>query len=216
MSFDDVLKTSLVFAHFVASAVALATILRADFLILSRFSRQLAPKACERIHDVKSVVGAALTVLWLTGLAICIQGHLHDPAYLLNQKLWMKVLVVVVLTINGGFLHRFAFSHIRPGVQLCEAAPRQRAMLTLMASLSSASWAFACLLGIARALNNKPNFGDILGMYALVLAGVFATGLLVTNLLASWHRQGLAMPLSWLLLHDLPRDAEPRESELRF
>jgi hypothetical protein len=58
-------------------------------------------------------------------------------------------------------------------------------MLTLMASLNSAGWVFACFLGIARVLNNKQNFADIAGLYALMLTGVFAFGLLVTSFLGS-------------------------------
>ena len=74
MTFDEIFKTSLVFVHFLASAVALATILRADFLILTHFTSKLSSKACDRIHAAKSVVSGALAVLWVTGVVICIHG----------------------------------------------------------------------------------------------------------------------------------------------
>ena len=193
MSFDDILKTGLVFLHFMASAVALATILRADFLILMHYTSKLSTKACDRIHGAKSVVSGALWVLWLSGIAICAHGYLYDPAYLMNQKLWMKVLVVVTLSANGWFLHSFAFRFIRPGVRLSEAQPHRRAVLTLMACLSLTSWIFACFLGIARALNNKDNFPNLMSLY-LLLGVSLVTSLLLTHLLGYWHRRGAATP----------------------
>lgn len=86
MTFDEALKTGLVFVHFVASAIALASILGADFLILARFPKRLTPRECERIHGAKLVVSAALAVLWVTGVGICLQGYLHDAAYIENEN----------------------------------------------------------------------------------------------------------------------------------
>ncbi|MGC4060593.1 MAG: hypothetical protein QM749_06985 [Aquabacterium sp.] len=190
MTFDEIFKTSLVFVHFFASAVALATILRADFLILTHFTSKLSPKACARIHSAKSVVSGALMVLWLTGIMICVHGYMHDPSYVLNQKLWMKVLVVLTLSVNGWFLHRFAFHAIQPGARLSDALPRQRMILTLMACLSSSSWVFACFLGIARALNNRENFAGVMEAYLVMLAVNIAVGLMLTALLARLQKRG--------------------------
>lgn len=218
MTFDEIFKTSLVFVHFFASAVALATILRADFLILTHFTSKLSMQACARIHAAKTVVSGALAVLWLTGVTICVHGYMHDPAYLLNEKLWIKVLVVLTLSLNGWFLHRFAFDAIQPGARLSDAAPRQRTILTLMACLSSSSWVFACFLGIARVLNNKHNFAGVLGAYLLMLAVNIVIGLALTAFLARLEQRG-ALSGSWRvsrLLGALKRRANDwQESELQ-
>ena len=218
MTFDEIFKTGLVFVHFFASAVALATILRADFLILTHFTSKLSVKACARIHAAKSVVSGALAVLWLTGVMICVHGYMHDPAYILNEKLWVKVLVVVALSLNGWFLHRFAFGAIQPGARLSDAVPRQRMILTLMACLSSSSWVFACFLGIARVLNNKHNFAGVMGAYSLMLAVNIAIGLALTTLLARLDKHG-GLNGSWRvsrLLGALKRRANDwQESELQ-
>ena len=218
MTFDEIFKTSLVFVHFLASAVALATILRADFLILTHFTSKLSAKACDRIHAAKSVVSGALAVLWVTGVVICIHGYLHDPAYILNQKLWMKALVVLTLSLNGWFLHRFAFGAIQPGARLSDAAPRQRMVLTLMACLSSSSWVFACFLGIARVLNNKQNFAGVMEAYLLMLAVNVVIGLALTALLARMdQRRGLdgSWRVSRLLDALKRRTGDWQESELQ-
>lgn len=50
MPVNDILKMMLVFVHFFASAVAVATILRTDFLILSYYTSLLTRKAVDRIQ----------------------------------------------------------------------------------------------------------------------------------------------------------------------
>ena len=197
MAVNDILKMMLVFVHFFASAVAVATILRTDFLILSYYTSTLTRKAVDRIHSAKTVVSASLTVLWISGLAICLQGYLNDPAYLLNQKLWLKVMVVVALTLNGWFLHRFAFGSIQRGARLCDAMPHQRAVLVLMATISSSSWIFACFLGIARALNNKHNFAGLVSLYLLLLGVSLVGALVLTHLLTRMAGSGSRDAQRW-------------------
>ena len=178
---DEILKTGLVFMHYFASAAALMTIVRTDFFILSHYTNALTPESCGRIHASKTVVGIALVILWLTGAAICVQGYLQNPDYILNQKLWMKVAVVVTLTINGFFLHRFAFRCVQPGARLCDILPRARAALTLMATISSGSWIFASFLGIARTLNDKQNFTNLAVVYVLLVTAIVVGGLITVS-----------------------------------
>lgn len=190
MTFDEILKTSLVFVHFVASAVALATILRADFLILSNYTQTLTARVCDQIHSAKLIVSVALWALWISGLAICAQGYLNDPAYVMNQKLWMKVAVVMTLTVNGWFLHRYAFGFIRLDARLSDAPARHRSVLSLLACLSSTSWLFASFLGIARALNHRNNLGDLVELYLVALSMALCVSMVVTRSLVRAHRKG--------------------------
>ncbi|MDO4905858.1 MAG: hypothetical protein Q4A16_10005 [Lautropia sp.] len=184
LDYLEVLGLGLVFMHFVASAVAVVTILQTDVLLLKRYTVPLTRSDCRRIHKAKPVVTAALWVLWITGILICLRGYLNDPAYLLNQKLMMKVLVVEILTLNGIFLHSVAFKYVKPGRVLARESTMSQRLLVLMGSLSSTSWLFACFLGIARPLNHQMNFYLLLGFYLALLAGAIFFGWLLTHVLA--------------------------------
>lgn len=175
------LGLALVFTHFVASAVALVTILQTDLFLLRRYASVLDKRDCRRIHQAKPLVTAALWVLWISGLLICLLGYLRDPAYLLNQKLMMKVLVVEILTLNGLFLHGFAFRFVRPGNVLARQAPSSQRLLVFLGCLSSVSWSFACFLGLARPLNGLPNFYELLSFYAVILLGATLVGWTITH-----------------------------------
>lgn len=182
-----ILGLVLVFTHFVASAVAVVTILQTDWLLLKRYDEALTRRDVRQIHQAKPVVTVALWVLWLTGLSICVLGYLKNPDYLFNQKLMMKLLVVEILTLNGLFLHEVAFKHVRPGRVMAAQSPITQRMLVLMGALSSTSWLFACFLGIARPLNNLPNFYDLLSGYLVILLGSVLVGWGMTHWLARRH-----------------------------
>ncbi len=184
LDYLEVFGLALVFVHFVASAVAIVTILNTDILLLKRYTVPLSRGDCRRIHKAKPIVTAALWVLWLTGIAICLRGYFNDPAYILNQKLMMKVLVVEILTLNGIFLHHVAFKYVKPGRVLAHESPSSQRLLVLMGSLSSTSWLFACFLGIARPLNHQLNFYLLLGFYLALLAGAILVGWVLTYFLA--------------------------------
>lgn len=184
MDFLKILGMALVFTHFVASALAVTTILQTDLLLLRRYTEPLGRRDCRKIHRAKPLVTAALWVLWLSGLSICALGYLQSPAYLLNEKLMMKLLVVEILTVNGLFLHGVAFRHVRPGRVLANQPVMSQRLLVFMGTLSSVSWLFACFLGIARPLNNQPNFYGLLGLYLAVLALAVLAGWLLTYWLA--------------------------------
>ncbi|MDO5056810.1 MAG: hypothetical protein Q4E06_05680 [Lautropia sp.] len=183
MDFLKLLGLALVFTHFVASAVALVTILQTDLFLLRRYTTALSRRDCRRIHQAKPMVTAALWVLWISGVLICLLGWLRDPAYLLNQKLMMKVLVVEILTLNGLFLHGFAFKFVKPGVVLSRQSPSSQRLLVFLGCLSSVSWSFACFLGLARPLNKLPNFYELLSFYAVLLLGATMVGWAITHYL---------------------------------
>lgn len=192
MDFAKLPGMALVFSHFVASAVAIVTLLQTDFHLLRRYGAVLTTDDCQRIHRAKPVMTAALWALWITGILICLLGWLRDPAYLLNQKLMMKVLVVEILTLNGLFLHGYAFRFVKPGIVLARQGMRAQFTLAVLGAISSTSWLFACFLGLARPLNNLPNFYDILAFYGLMLGGAILGGWAVTQYLA--HRSHGATP----------------------
>lgn len=182
-----ILGLVLVFTHFMASAVAVVTILQTDLLLLKRYREALTRRDVRKIHQAKPVVTVALWVLWLTGLAICALGYLQNPDYLFNQKLMMKLLVVEILTLNGLFLHEVAFKHVKPGRVMAAQSQITQGMLVLMGCLSSTSWLFACFLGIARPLNHLSNFYALLSGYLVILLGSLVVGWGMTHWLARRH-----------------------------
>jgi hypothetical protein len=164
------IKNTLVFLHLLAMAMAVGKMLEYDFRFL-RFAH-LSPSA-ERSTELlrtKTTMTHALQLLWLTGLGLVYLGYTHAPTYLENEKLWMKVVTVSALTLNGVLMHRFAFPHMLRTTPFLALPLGTMLGLGMFASMSSVSWLFASFLGIARSWNNTVSFQYVLGVYLGLLA----------------------------------------------
>ncbi|MBS7660853.1 hypothetical protein I0D00_02665 [Pseudomonas lalucatii] len=170
------LKTLLIYSHLLATCVALGTLLQADHKLWRWRKEGLDEGRRAQLAEVQQVVGLALLALWGTGLALVAQGYLSvGPDYLLNQKLWAKGSVVVLLSINGLLLHRLGFPLLHQGAFV--ALPvSARLRLGLLGALSMSAWLFAAFLGVARPWNE--------GMTYLQVMGIFAALWLLASLLA--------------------------------
>lgn len=168
------LKTLLVYLHLLATAFALVELLKFDIRLLLNLNRPLAAVDLQRLISTKNTVTLALVVLWVTGIWFVVNGAIDEPGkYLTNQKLWMKVFTVSLLTVNGMLMHSIGFTRLRPGAVFSEMALRDQWLLLGMGVVSSVSWMFAAFLGIARAWNYTASFDDLLVMYLWFLWGGF-------------------------------------------
>ena len=92
------LKILLVYVHLLAACIALGGVLGADHKLWSWRKEALGQAQHEYLEETRKIATLALLALWVTGLLLVLQGYLLEgAAYLLNQKLWAKVAVVVLL-----------------------------------------------------------------------------------------------------------------------
>jgi hypothetical protein len=171
----EVIKSLVVFVHLIACCVALGLVLYLDMSLLFSRRRELSPKLLQDMQTLPTLVHHGLVALWATGFAIVAIGmQMKGLAYLDNPKLWVKVLVVTVLSINGWLLHRYALPMMVKSLRLSDLARKQRLHLCWMAGISGASWMTAAYLGIARYMNGSLSFTSILAVYLLVLLASLA------------------------------------------
>lgn len=163
--------------HCFALAIGLggATIL--DFVLLRSIRRPLDPANVAIFHIISNLVTLGLVLLWLSGLGFLIIYSQTDPALLQNPKLWAKVAIVVVLTINGIYIHRrvLPILQAQAGLMLFENLPPpiRHAMLTA-AAVSTVSWYVPFLLGMVRELNFAAPAETFLAAYVVALVLVWS------------------------------------------
>ena len=90
-----------------------------------------------------------------------------------NPTLWAKIVVVAVLTVNGGVLHAMVLPVLRSqaGRTVLDGLPaRVRVWMLTAGTVSAVSWYFPFLLGIVRELNFAASVGTFLMAYAASLA----------------------------------------------
>lgn len=163
------LKTLLVYAHLLASCLALGRVLVADHKLWLWRARQLDAVQLDYLAETQRVVTLALLALWISGLLLVLQGYLDEGrGYLLNQKLWAKVVIVVLLSLNGLLLHRVGFPPLQRAA-FCALPLPLRSRLALLGALSTTGWLFAAFLGVARLWNHVLSCQHVLAVFSALL-----------------------------------------------
>jgi len=164
----------LVLGHTLALALGLGAALLADWVVLRRLVFGIvSQKAAGQLIDLSHAVCAGLVLIWVTGALLVADNALAVPASIMNQKLWAKLAIVTVLTLNALLLHGIVLPRVtsRVGQPLFEWMFDWLPMVSiLLGAVSAMSWTFAAYLGVARELNGDANLRPILGSYLVALS----------------------------------------------
>lgn len=170
--------TALVFAHFLLASALLLRVLHTDYLVLKHYRVPLGRKLARHIEETKKIAFWGLAGLIVTGLLLVAYGAATNPEYMNNPKLWVKFLCVATLTANGFWVHRLSH-HITADTIPAELPYALSVQISIAGAVSSASWIFACWLGIARSWNKVVLFEDVLAHYGLVLLAAVCLSMVV-------------------------------------
>ena len=185
----DAIKTASIFLHLIGLSLGLGGALMLDALIFRYFY-------CDKITTEKlavfsfmtQVVSGGLILLWVTGFVFLALYYIYDPELLTNQKIWGKVFIVTMLTINGIMLHRKIFPILSRNVGkhlFADISIDEKAMMFGFASVSFVSWIFPVYLGASKSLNFKIGLDNILAMYMLFLSWTCLATYLVYKMIFS-------------------------------
>ena len=164
------IKVLFVYAHLIAACVAISVLFIQDLALASWRGRAMDAKAITNLQNSAGIVTYSLVALWITGLVIVAIGYLDNPAYIMNQKLWGKFSVVIILTLNGLILHRYSFPKLVSPQGYLGARSGEQLLVLMTAVISIISWLYSCYLGIARHWNNVAPYGYVMMIYVAVLA----------------------------------------------
>ena len=172
--------TLLLILHLTALAVGLDAALLADWIAVTRilFGR-LSARAAAQLQDLSMAVSVGLAMLWCSGAMLVWDNAIRAPATLGNEKLWAKLLIVTVLSLNAVVLHKLALPLVQARVGQALFERRQhgtRVLCALIAAVSFTSWVSALYLGAARELNGAVTMLDVLSFYVGGLFLVWLTG----------------------------------------
>ena len=202
------LRTSLQIIHVVGVAFGVGGATACDFLFLRAIQRN-AINFSEYllIHAITRLVTVGLILTILSGIGFLINYQINDPKLLANEKVWAKVTIVAVLTLNGALLHAYILPIMRSRVGTALINKEMfgtRHIFILAGVISGISWYAAVVLGLWRQLNFKVSYGEVMIAYAAVLALGFAACVPVMSWLmrrSSYKRSNLDHA-SGSLFHD--------------
>ncbi len=159
------------FAHLMGLVLGFGCAVLADVLILRQaILRPVTRQLTDWLSTISRFAFLGLLALWASGIGLVAARYAQDAAVLTNQKLWAKVVIVTLLSINGFFVHHHALRLVRSriGRKLFDHRSRSEFYgLTMIAAVSSVSWIAPIFLGVASELNHQVSVGVVLGVYAL-------------------------------------------------
>ena len=176
-------KSPLLLVHLLGVALSVGSVfildLRLATLLLGRRVNSFDVKLIETLTPL---VRIGLVLLWLSGLGFLLHYSFNDPHLLTNPKLHAKILIVLILTINGILVERLCLPAVmqskgRPFFACLKLLDRSEVMT--IATISAVSWYFVVALGVVKELNFSVVAVSILEVYCLLLAFGIAGGIAV-------------------------------------
>ncbi len=163
--------------HLIGLIMGLGGAVLLDMTVLTRgVIRPVSQFTVHQAHVLSRIVSLGLVILWVSGAALIWINLASKPDYLSNPKLWAKIAIVAVLTLNGVLIHHKVLPLLKQkfGKRLFEGSSRwQLLALTMIGSISVTSWMAPFILGKASELNYVTPMLTILSVYAVGIAIVW-------------------------------------------
>jgi len=173
------LKSSLVAIHLLGLVLGVGAATLLDlFIVRFMVMNKVSHEYCGVVEFASKVVTVGLLILWVTGIGFLIHYAVFDPVKLTNQKVWAKIAIVCVLTLNGMFIHRTVLPLMRNrvGRGLFDGiTPGQRSLLLATGAISATSWYVPLVLGALPQLNFLPALPILMAYMLLLTAAIVVT-----------------------------------------
>jgi hypothetical protein len=170
------IRTGLILAHLLGLVLGVGSTLFMDLYFLRHLRRiPLDGTALSLIGLGSRLVVTGMVLLWLSGIGFLLLYYHTDPGKLANPKMWAKITVVAMLTINGWFIHHRTIPALNArigGTILKDGRIETMLFFLVPGAISFSGWGFATVLGTVRELNFVTPAETLLLAFLLLLAMV--------------------------------------------
>ena len=139
------LKQLFLFFHIITVCIGLGGALISDFTFIKAIKDNFLDKnELKFLNFLGNIVMLNLPLIYISGMLIFL---LDERNYLENPRFLTKVLVVVILTINGIFVHKYLLPNMQSIINRDELK-NKKTILFASGALSVTSWILALSLAI--------------------------------------------------------------------
>ncbi len=179
VEFFNQIKVPMTVLHVLSVVFAMGAAVASDILFhFYGADKSLSKGEVSTLAILSRVIWYGLLIIVFSGAGI----FLSDPVrYLASSKFLAKMTIMVIIIMNGIFIHFFVWRRItgKGFLSLKSAAPARR-IAFVCGSISAVSWISALSLGVLDAV--RAPYVSIIGMYGAILA--FA---IVASLIMEWY-----------------------------
>jgi hypothetical protein len=182
-------RTMIRFFHFIGLALGLGGATLLDLMVLRFFIRgQIVQETYQVFAFASRIVEIGLRVLWITGIGFLFLYALTNVQLLSNPKVHAKLIIVLILTVNGFFIHTVILPTVKAQIgktMFRGVSPARRSIFVLSGAISATSWYMPVALGAFPQLNFKVSAVDLLLIY---LVGIVLISLTMQLAILALHR----------------------------
>jgi hypothetical protein len=172
----ELTRLILVYVHLIACCVAIGLVLTNDITAIKKLAvgDPYEQDDLEHLRYLKTAVCISLSVLWCSGIAlVALDASMEGLDYYTNPKLHAKIIVVVLLTLNGFVLHGTVLPALETFGSLVRLPYQSQILAAFVGAVSGVSWFYAAMLGVGRSLSWQYSLFELLVAYPFILAGAF-------------------------------------------
>lgn len=169
------IRILLIILHIIGTVLGAGAATVTDYLVF-KFSKDLKIDKDEFqiLHTISDIIWAGLLLLLITGLGF-IALHISDFGTVRNSysldKIWAKITIVIILTLNGFFVHYYVLPTLKKRLGKTLATPsfiQKSFFIFSPGAISAVSWYSALILGAWRGL--EASYVEIMSGYIAILA----------------------------------------------
>ena len=199
------------FGHVIGIALGLGLAIYADGRFLRALSAPIRAVELENLRAIHAHVVVAMALLWVTGLAL-LYARTGFSLSEFAPKLYYKVGVVSVLTLNAALIARKAMPKLEDhvGLSFIEMPLAVRMQLALIGAVSAACWLSLLALGVFQSfkqMGSEAIASVLQWFFFLPLSGALGMALLAPAMFSAGRfvaRRHMGQPRRWPALQSQP------------
>ena len=167
--------SSFTLLHILGVAFGLGIATGMDLLLAKHIitKRTLTESRYNVLEQLSRIVTWGLILLWISGIGFLWKYQQISPEKLLNPKIWSKLMIVSILTINGIFIHHYLLPKLKRCIgtrvdHVCD--DKEMAMIFSSGAISMVSWYIPFIYGTVPQLNFAFSFTVFTTIYLSILA----------------------------------------------
>lgn len=181
------LKSTITFMHLSGLALGIGGAWTLDAYLFKHLTRtKVTSGTFQAVEFISKLVTTGLIALWISGALFIIYYYYFTPEFLSNEKVWAKVFIVTILTVNGVFVHKHVLPKLKASIgKPLYSALNRKDILRLMSigTISFVSWLIPMGLGVTKTLNFTVPGVYIIAAYFYALAIALLIAKIITDAL---------------------------------
>ncbi len=176
------LHAMLFFAHILGIICAVSAMFVSENVIYRKF-KNFSTSDFELVNELSNIIKLSVGMIWVSGLGLIYLGYQSNLLFLANEKIWAKIIIVALITLNGLYISKCIMPRIKTlnHTKTLVNSYFESFLFRLSFAISVTGWLVAMFYGIARFMNNNHSVYFLLLVFVGVVLLVVMASYIIRN-----------------------------------